>query len=415
MSILVLLSLIACSSDKAPSSPDSGDDTNASITDADGDGYDQSEDCDEDDPNVNPGAAETPYNGVDDDCDDTTADDDLDGDGFGQDEDCDDYDATVNPDAQETWYDGVDQDCGGDDDYDKDGDGDQPIEHGGTDCDDEDPERYGGCECRPETTAVFAGIETLNADLGISFSDLVYDSDGVLYLCTLISGTDYVYVYEDTDHTSTLVGHSNWNMNAIALDTYNAGEVIVGYITGVSLGYESDGSLDVLISGSGAGGGSYSNSFMRGSPNSLAVDGSGCIWTTNLTGEGKLSCVLSDGTTTDYTVGNTYMDAVAVDSSDTVHVTQGTDIISFNPADGSTTTVVSTDNAVLDFVFDYNDDIYLHTDTEEIWHFNASEETISLFGTVTGQGRLAIHPAGSLVFMRTNPEEAAVFEEFSLN
>ena len=50
--------------------------------------------------------------------------------------DCDDSDAGVNPGAAETWYDGVDQACDGGDDYDVDGDGDPPVAYGGTDCDD---------------------------------------------------------------------------------------------------------------------------------------------------------------------------------------------------------------------------------------------------------------------------------------
>ena len=61
-------------------------------------------------------------------------------------EDCDDYAATVNPGATETWYDGVDQNCDGQSDYDQDRDGadcDGDIiadcsGHVGTDCDDEE-------------------------------------------------------------------------------------------------------------------------------------------------------------------------------------------------------------------------------------------------------------------------------------
>ena len=42
--------------------------------------------------------------------------------GLGAD-DCNDSDGTINPGATETWYDGVDQDCDGNSDYDQDGDG----------------------------------------------------------------------------------------------------------------------------------------------------------------------------------------------------------------------------------------------------------------------------------------------------
>jgi len=86
--------------------------------DNDGDGYflersnyPQPKDCDDSDPNVNPGVKEIRYNGIDDDCNPLTLDDDLDQDGFNRDADCDDNDPTINPNAIEIPYNGIDDDC----------------------------------------------------------------------------------------------------------------------------------------------------------------------------------------------------------------------------------------------------------------------------------------------------------------
>jgi hypothetical protein len=72
-------------------------------------------DCGPSDPAIHPGAPETPYDGVDQDCDgaDLT---DVDGDGHDMgDDDCDDADPAVYAGAAETWDDdGVDNDCDGD-------------------------------------------------------------------------------------------------------------------------------------------------------------------------------------------------------------------------------------------------------------------------------------------------------------
>ena len=50
--------------------------------DEDRDGFQWSVDCNDRNPDVNPGQIEIPYNGKDDDCDPTTPDNDLDGDGY---------------------------------------------------------------------------------------------------------------------------------------------------------------------------------------------------------------------------------------------------------------------------------------------------------------------------------------------
>ena len=104
-------------------------------------------DCDDSDATIHPGAAETPADGIDSDCDGT--EDcllDFDGDGFAIENaatitsndgactdpgeatastipDCDDTDPTIYPGAQETVVDGIDQDCDGEDGTDNDGDG----------------------------------------------------------------------------------------------------------------------------------------------------------------------------------------------------------------------------------------------------------------------------------------------------
>jgi hypothetical protein len=120
----------------------STDDTGSDVTDADGDGSPEGEDCDDDDASVSPDATEVPYDGVDNDCDPATPDDDLDGDGALVATDCDDENPDIHPDATEACND-VDDDCDGDVDesigdlwyLDVDGDGFGDPDTGVQDCD----------------------------------------------------------------------------------------------------------------------------------------------------------------------------------------------------------------------------------------------------------------------------------------
>lgn len=118
----------------------------ADLTDVDGDGADGvlagGTDCDDRNAAVGPAATEVPYNGVDDDCNAETRDEDVDGDGFAWQGggDCDDTDDAIYPGAKEIPYDGIDQDCSGKDLTDVDRDGYDSVQvDGGNDCDDQNP------------------------------------------------------------------------------------------------------------------------------------------------------------------------------------------------------------------------------------------------------------------------------------
>ena len=70
---------------------------------------------------------------------------DADGDGYDNWQDCDDTDPDVHPDASDAFYDGINSDCLSGSDYDADGDGADSDVYGGTDCDDSDASLQSDC------------------------------------------------------------------------------------------------------------------------------------------------------------------------------------------------------------------------------------------------------------------------------
>ena len=119
---------------------DSADDDDTTPTDADGDGHDETVDCDDSNADVYPGAEPICDGVADNDCDGTTDTNEADEDGDGASEcdgDCADYNATIYPGAEHLCDDGVfDNDCDGiidANETDADGDGYTECED---DCDD---------------------------------------------------------------------------------------------------------------------------------------------------------------------------------------------------------------------------------------------------------------------------------------
>jgi hypothetical protein len=127
-----------------------------------------------------------------------------------------------------------------------------------------------------------------------------------------------------------------------------------------------------------------------------------------------VSCVLTDGTITSYTPASGYVESVALDSSETLYYSEAETIYALDVSTGTGTAYYTAPAAVLDFEFDYNDDLYVETIDDELMLVEP-DGTEAVVAKLSGDGKLTISPGGYLVRMICNPTSASSFESWDLN
>ena len=90
------------------------------------------------------------------------------------------------------------------------------------------------------------------------------------------------------------------------------------------------------------------------------------------------------------------------------------EIYAFDPAAGTGTLVHTAPDAVLDMVFDFNDDLYVESTDDQLTLIEL-DGTQTAFATLSGDGKLAITPDGYLVRLIANPVANASFEDWYLD
>jgi hypothetical protein len=219
--------------------------------DADADGYSLCDgDCADGNPDIAPGFPETTCDGLDNDCDPTTLDsNDIDVDGYSNCEDCVDTNENINPGLDEVVCDGADNDC---DPLTPDG---QDVDQDGSldcfDCDDEDPDRFPGnpeiCEDGIDQNCDFTDADCAQATWSGNWS-----TNAISYSCgggnvdvntstvTIQDATpSMTFVFVGSSHPGAMTGTINGSNGFSASASYPGSCSKTFSLTGSFLGADS--------------------------------------------------------------------------------------------------------------------------------------------------------------------------------
>lgn len=273
----------------------------------------------------------------------------------------------------------------------------------------------GGAGGGPNPSCVHPTIAMLDANDGPGVTDIAFDADCNAYLASTVSGTDTMYVIDGLGNTSTISGFSNYDMTAIALDP-SSSDIFVAHNADVECHVGSSvaqATFTDIATGVQTGSALWSNFFNNQCQPSIAMDSAGCIWVPNLEGVGTLGCTTSAGVTTAVLSGLGHIESVGLDAAENLYISIGAEIHSVDQGNMSTALFHTAGNAIRDFVFTADGELYIETVAGEIER-RLTNGTSVPFRTVQNDGRLAITPDGWLVRVESNPVGAAVYQEWKL-
>lgn len=344
--------------------------------------------------------------------------------------DCDDGDATRFPSAFEVIGDGIDENCNGNElcynDADEDGsrantslisadldclDAKEATALAGEDCNDNNPAVFEGVGCRPVATCSRVPAMLLTG-FGYRTFDFVSAPDCSAWLAITTAGTDGVYhVGSNGSATFYQVPTASQDASSVAIDDAN-GTVYVSCNSPTQLVRVSGNVLVSVATGTGTFANPDWTGILGEEPMSLAVAPNGDVWVPQLSAANTLSSVTPTGTVS--TVGAAFAGHVASVAANAVgeaYVGVGTQILKVS--DRSVTHTFASN--VIDFVFDYNDDIYVELAGGEIRYIDHRGTAQVVQATVTGRGKLAITPDGFLQRARVDYPSHSNFAEWDIS
>lgn len=250
---------------------------------------------------------------------------------------------------------------------------------------------------RPDPGCTHPSVETLASVANLSISDIAFDEDCNAYLPNVV-----VYDSVQLVHASgvVLAEFDTWDtwcdLPAIALDPDDGDIWIMGTDnTYAIVGTVVDQAVEHVADGVFTRGESWIGTYMNWVAQSIVSDGT-CLWVPNFAGNGSLVCVTEDGAQSTLTTLPERIETVAIDPTGQLYASAGAVIYAIDTGTGEATARWTLDGTVLDMVFDYDGSAYVETTLDQILHITP-DDTLTLFATVSYDGKLAISPDGWLV------------------